>query len=441
MEKVTDNYIIDYNKNDLEYLDDIVKTIDSKLNEYFNFFEIKGFKNKKLIKIYGSISSYKKHIDKYTNYHEWIIGDTFDNNINMLTLKEAQKIKEHSGIDLEEFLDDICHELVHACQQEVNSNSEDVEWFWEALSTNLGNPRQSCLCDIDCSNDDLINRYNEVNNHYDISYTIGKYMLKNYKHSEILEFVKDPSKLIENANTILNTIRTYMIHTPKVENGDFAILCPNTLLHFSYKLLDILTTYKKRILEFYDLDTYHKIRVNLFDNEVDFKRYLEEIRGKEINAGIRASMDNFEINYIVNTLELDYDIDKYLHIGTYELLHIIYNETIARKRVIWVDEGVASNLSGKMNNLKDKNNFKEFINKLPDIEFNLNDLGYNKEMITKEYNGFDMSYIAVRYLIEKYSYERVREIIRDYNLSINTGVNIYNQALKYYKQEESLNNE
>ena len=51
-------------------------------------------------------------------------ADTFDGNINLLSIEECRKTKAHSDITLEEFLENIIHEFVHACQQEINPDSK-----------------------------------------------------------------------------------------------------------------------------------------------------------------------------------------------------------------------------------------------------------------------------------------------------------------------------
>lgn len=41
-------------------------------------------------------------------------ADTFDGNINLLSIEECRKTREHSDITLEEFLENIIHEFVHS---------------------------------------------------------------------------------------------------------------------------------------------------------------------------------------------------------------------------------------------------------------------------------------------------------------------------------------
>ena len=45
------------------------------------------------------------------------------------------------------------------------------------------------------------------------------------------------------------------------------------------------------------------------------------------------------------TYSLDSKYQKYLRACLHEFIHIIYNETIASERIIWLDEGLAMNLS------------------------------------------------------------------------------------------------
>ena len=137
-------------------------------------------------------------------------ADTNDGNINLLSIEEAHKTHTHADMTIDELKSTILHEFVHICQQQVQleKNNNDIVWFWEALATNLGNPEKFSKTRIKASNEE-INNFNSLQNNYPIAFTIGNYMLENYAHEEILEYIKYPTKLLNDENKILNESREW----------------------------------------------------------------------------------------------------------------------------------------------------------------------------------------------------------------------------------------
>ena len=144
---------------------------------------------------------------KYTDtYQDWMIGDTNDGNINMLSLKNCKMTQTHKGLTLSEYIKVVVHELVHICQQEVNSNAYGCEWFWEALALNLSGQTMSETI-VDCTEEQLMFHYLCLPKRYSISFTIGKYMLANYPHEHLLEYIKNPQQLWNDTEAILNDVK------------------------------------------------------------------------------------------------------------------------------------------------------------------------------------------------------------------------------------------
>lgn len=137
-------------------------------------------------------------------------ADTNDGNINLLSIEETHKTKEHADMTLDELKSTILHEFVHICQQdsEIEHIGNDIVWFWEALATNLGNPKAFSRVVIDATNEE-INDFNSLSQNYRIAFTIGNYMLENYSHEEVLDYVKYPSKLLLDSDKILDNARSW----------------------------------------------------------------------------------------------------------------------------------------------------------------------------------------------------------------------------------------
>ena len=203
------NFIITYDENN-SYIPEVVDYLESKINTIMNYFELDSFNFKKQIVIYNNLETYKKHIEQFFKYYDYMCADTNDGNINLLSLEEAHKTKEHKDMTLDELKSTILHEFVHICQQEkeLEHLDSDIVWFWEALATNLGNPEAFSNISIKATNEE-INNFNSLEQNYPIAFTIGNYMLENYSHEGILEYVKYPSKLLVDSEKILNAAREW----------------------------------------------------------------------------------------------------------------------------------------------------------------------------------------------------------------------------------------
>ena len=203
------NFIIETDE-DLKYISEIVSHLELNMKDLMSFFELKSLSSKKRIIIYKELENYKKHIEQFFAYYDYMCADTNDGNINVLSLEAAHKTKMYSNMDIEELKSIILHEFVHICQQEseIEHNDEDIVWFWEGLATNLGNPEGYECISIDASNED-INNFNCSANNYPIAFTIGYYMLENYSHDTILEYIKYPKKLLKDSDMILNSAREW----------------------------------------------------------------------------------------------------------------------------------------------------------------------------------------------------------------------------------------
>ena len=203
------NFIITYDES-ISYIPEVVDYLESKINDIMSFFELNSLNSKRKIVIYNDLKLYKRHIEQFYEYHDYMCADTNDGNINLLSLEEAHKTKEHKDMTLDELKTTILHEFVHICQQECELEhlDNDIVWFWEALATNLGNPEAFSKITIKANNDE-IDDFNSLSLNYPIAFTIGNYMLENYDHDDILEYVKYPSKLLVNSEKILNAAREW----------------------------------------------------------------------------------------------------------------------------------------------------------------------------------------------------------------------------------------
>jgi len=171
------------------YKDSILNILNTKTKHIIDFFRIEKIPDSITVKIYNSVDSFKEYLLPFLQneeYFEWMIMSTHDGNINILSIDCCQKTKSHSDITLEEYLNDIIHEVVHKMHHILKGNNKTKNaWFHEALATNLSGQDYN-ECDINCTLTELKENFNKVEHQYSISYTLGKYLLENYSHDFIL---------------------------------------------------------------------------------------------------------------------------------------------------------------------------------------------------------------------------------------------------------------
>ena len=188
---------------ELDYMPEIISTLENRTENILNFFGLDKLSKKKNVIIYSDRNKYKEHMLCYVDeFKDWMCGDTYGGDINLLVIDEAKKSKSHKNMTLDEFTKCILHEFVHSCEQEVNKTTEAISWYWEALATNLSgqdyNVNDLSLCDFDS----LQNNFNETKYGYNYAFTIGKYMLENYPREKLLYYISKPQLLKNEANGI-----------------------------------------------------------------------------------------------------------------------------------------------------------------------------------------------------------------------------------------------
>lgn len=106
----------------------------------------------------------------------------------------------------------------------------------------------------------------------------------------------------------------------------------------------------------------------------------------------------------------------------HEFVHLIYSEYVHGENAIWLEEGLATYLSGQKGFLEqDINRYNSFLEllfakEIPPIDYlkkHGNNYGEFCDMKTQKYNGYDISYALIRYTIEKYGVNYLNTIIKN----------------------------
>ena len=191
---------------------------------------------------------------------------------------------------------------------------------------------------------------------------------------------------------------------------------------------NFVSYYKKNINALFNkfhLKNIKKMEIRLFSDKSllgDIPYKLGDFAGFFNDKGV-----NCYININGNKSE-SYIIKAIMH----EIVHHIYRFYIEEEfdsRIIWFDEGLAMNFSLQNDKFKKFLNNKIFsIKNIPCI----NDLNHGKSFVNENYNGYDLSYLVVRYLIENNSDEDFYLIMKSKNKIRNIGENILEIAIWYY---------
>jgi hypothetical protein len=101
-------------------------------------------------------------------------------------------------------------------------------------------------------------------------------------------------------------------------------------------------------------------------------------------------------------------------------------------RIIWLDESLASNFDGRLIEI---NQLQDIIIKLSESKNipKMNELSFSKNnIVTQEYNGYDLFKLVGKYLIETKTMEELFNYIKNKEQIINDGENIFEKSLNYF---------
>lgn len=195
--------IVEYNECDKEYISDLIRVFLSRMSKIASFFNI-TFEDKIRIVLYDNLDKYKENLiesfqkeaelnkEEPRQYEAWMIANTEDGNINMLSLSIASKMEKNEGLTKAEFIYNASHEFVHLCQTKCGSDSPS--WFWEVLATYLGNPEcQHETTDI-ITIEGLYEDFDYIDN-YGSAFKIANYLFNKYSKEDILSLIKENDKL------------------------------------------------------------------------------------------------------------------------------------------------------------------------------------------------------------------------------------------------------
>lgn len=226
-------------------------------------------------------------------------------------------------------------------------------------------------------------------------------------------------------------------------NKAYILNAPQSLKYITDNMHDILNDKIEQYKKIFKIKQLNPIQINYFDNIEEFRNFIYKIRGEKESLPEYATgtYDNGMINaFIKPNIDInsnDYKIKLYL--ANHELFHILYMQYILKndyqKRIVWYDEGMAQFLSGEMDELLDIEKFKKFYLKVKNNTLvipNLNEIEHGTSFCNNNYNGYDLSYLCIRYLREIMTNEEFQNLMSNFPKIKEYGINIIENMFAYY---------
>lgn len=215
----------------------------------------------------------------------------------------------------------------------------------------------------------------------------------------------------------------------RIKNNDLTILCSNGLNLFANDFINYYDKNIERIKKELSIVGDTKLELALTDDE----EKAGFVYGKSSFSGFFNDKGAFAYINLYGNKTKEYMFKGLMH----ELIHHLYKYYVYGKdkeRITWVDEGIAQFFSGQKDDLLDEEKYRVFLEEnLKQIDnTNLNELNHDDRSFGNK-NGYNLSYIAIRYLYETHNHEEFIEIIKNKDTLIEIGSVIINKIKKCNK--------
>lgn len=219
-------------------------------------------------------------------------------------------------------------------------------------------------------------------------------------------------------------------------NELYKINCPESLEELSKETALLLNS---KILEYqtlFGIDKIEQISINYFDDLDKFREFIYGLRGEKdsLPKYAHGTYDNGMINAYINPNNQM----KRLYMASHELFHILYMKYILKndysKRIVWYDEGMAQFMSGEKLYL-DNGSFKKFYIKIKENTKTIpqiNLIEHGDSFRNDQYDGYDLSYLAVRYLFKTLSDNDFKNLMSNFSKIKMFGETIIIDMFEYY---------
>lgn len=211
-------------------------------------------------------------------------------------------------------------------------------------------------------------------------------------------------------------------HIKVIDNDYFDVFANKPYSEeFLNRLCDKFLSQRKKILDFFCLSNYSKVRINLFDDIDKLNAFSSKYI--DISPYHRGDCCGDMINYFCDDESLKDEAKTGYIIASiaHEFVHMVYHDTICGVSCVWLEEGLATYLSEQKGFIeRSLERYKEFLERLlyekevPKLEFLHKRGGKYGEFVdteTNKYDGYNFSYALVRFLCEAKGKEYVNQMI------------------------------
>ena len=104
---------------------------------------------------------------------------------------------------------------------------------------------------------------------------------------------------------------------------------------------------------------------------------------------------------------------------------------------------MAQFMSGEKDLLNDNNSFKEFYSRTrveTKVVPQMNNLKHGESFANEDYNGYDLSYLSIKYLSEVLSVEQFKNLMSDFSKISQFGEDIIQKIFSYYDKKLEKHN-
>lgn len=225
----------------------------------------------------------------------------------------------------------------------------------------------------------------------------------------------------------------------KIDRGNYKFELHGNILDQVNHIEKVIESNRKRVLSFFGRKDMDSCYIHVFEDMAEIKRYLNDncIMSYEEQPDYLCGVErlkkifylSYEDPYFKNN---DYTQEDYDKVIVHEFIHLVEDKIFPRHPE-WLSEGIACYLSGQYKNGPEyvmDNYVKNY--KMPDIK----DLK-GETFKTDNYDGYDLSYLMVCYLIEILGKKEFVEMLKDRSQIEYIETKVLQETLEFYKERQS----
>ena len=226
----------------------------------------------------------------------------------------------------------------------------------------------------------------------------------------------------------------------RLETATVIVNYSQLLEQLAISTLELLNNKMNEYVQLFNIEKIDPITVNYFDDLEEFRKFIYQLRGENssLPAYARGTYDNGMINVCIDPKKQMNSI----YTAPHELFHILYMKYILKEnynnRIVWYDEGMAQYFSGEKKKLEQEQLFIDFYIKVKEntkIIPNMNEITHGKSFCNDSYNGYDLSYLSIKYLSEIMSLEGFKKLMSDFNQIKMLGDSVVDDMFDYFDKK------